>query len=231
MFLCNYSYSGSPEVLIRNPKNSSFVAGKKKKYYVVWEGHEPGIYDSWTECQIQIKNYSGARYKSYSSLNEAKQAFAGNYENAIERKAKKILPKDAHIEWESWSVDAACSGNPGVMEYRGVDTKTGTEIFRAGPYNGGTNNVGEFLALVHAIALLKQYNQPNLPIYSDSKIAMGWLRKKHCNTKLKQTPANQKIFELIRRAEQWLKNNPYENPILKWPTGNQGEIPADFGRK
>jgi ribonuclease HI len=116
------------------------------------------------------------------------------------------------------------------MEYRGVYTKTGKELFKQGPFQQGTNNIGEFLALVHGLAFLQQ-KKSNLPIYSDSKIAIGWVRKKKCNTKLKQNAKNKKLFELIGRAEDWLKKNTYPNKILKWETKDWGEIPADFGRK
>ena len=207
------------------------MSSKKKKFYVVWNGHEPGIYLSWSECQLQIKNFPGAKYKSFATRAEAESAFSGNYEDAIQRKEKTTLPSTAPVEWDSWSVDAACSGNPGIMEYRGVETRTSEEIFRIGPLKDGTNNVGEFLALVHALALLQRIGRPDYPVYSDSKIAIGWVKKKKCNTKLNRTRLNVQIFELIERAEKWLKTNSYRNPILKWPTEKWGEIPADFGRK
>jgi len=131
---------------------------------------------------------------------------------------------------ESLSVDAACSGNPGVMEYRGVWTATSEEVFRVGSFQQGTNNIGEFLALVHGLALCKR-DKINLPIYTDSVNAMIWVRKKKCGTKLARTPDNERLFNLIDRAEYWLRNNSYTTPILKWETREWGEIPADFGRK
>jgi len=127
-------------------------------------------------------------------------------------------------------VDAACSGNPGKMEYRGVCVATGEEIFHFGPLEGGTNNIGEFLGIVHALALLKQQNNA-IPVYSDSTNAIKWVKKKKCNTKLKPTNENKYLFELISRAEKWLTENDYPNPIIKWETDKWGEIPADFGRK
>jgi ribonuclease HI len=42
---------------------------------------------------------------------------------------------------------------------------------------------------------------------------------------------NQQLFELIERAEQWLKSNTFLTKIVKWETKVWGEIPADFGRK
>jgi len=208
--------------------------GKKKKYYVVWQGHTPGIYDNWADCQQQVKNYPDAKYKSFSSLEEAEDAYVGGFSPGKNKKpitARKATLIEEDIEWESLSVDAACSGNPGLMEYRGVDTKTGTEYFRIGPFKEGTNNIGEFLALVHALALLKKEGKDNLPIYSDSRIAMKWVANGKARTQVKPSKNNQKLLELIKRAEKWLANNTYQNPILKWETKEWGEIPADFGRK
>lgn len=128
------------------------------------------------------------------------------------------------------AVDAACSGNPGPMEYRGVYLRTGQEIFHYGPVHG-TNNIGEFLALVHGLALLKQKGLHTMPIYSDSVNAQIWVKKKKCKTTLARTPETEQLHQLIARAEAWLRNNTYQNPIIKWPTEEWGEIPADFGRK
>ncbi len=209
---------------------------KKKKYYVVWEGNTPGIYETWKSCELQIKGYPNAKYKGFPSLQLAKQAYNEGVANHIGMRSagkKKISSsfKSIDIILPSWSVDAACSGNPGLMEYQGVLTKDKTPIFHMGPFPHGTNNVGEFLALVHALALLKKENLGQVPIYSDSKIAMGWVVKKKCNTKLKRISKNEKLFTLIQRAETWLRTNKFSNPILKWKTKEWGEIPADFGRK
>ena len=209
---------------------------KKKKYYVVWVGVSPGIYDSWEACNLQIKGYPAAKYKSFKSKTEAEDAFSNHFSESIKKKTsskKNIedLEFSKEIVWKSMSVDAACSGNPGKMEYRGVDTKNKDEIFHLGPFDGGTNNVGEFLALVHGLAYLKKIGDDKLPIYSDSKIAIGWVAKKKSKTKLVKTSKNSILFKMIDRAEAWLKANTYKNPILKWETKRWGEIPADFGRK
>ncbi|MCB0528992.1 MAG: ribonuclease H family protein [Saprospiraceae bacterium] len=208
----------------------------KQKYYVVWEGHTPGIYSSWEAAKRQVDGYAQAKYKSFESRAEAEKAFKGNYWAFVKKDAASAapqgrIPRSAIIK-ESLSVDAACSGNPGDMEYRGVYTADGRELFRVGPLPDGTNNIGEFLAIVHGLATLKQQGHPAMPIYSDSKTAQGWVRKGKCNTKLEATGRNDRIFDLIGRpAEQWLAGNKITNPILKWETESWGEIPADFGRK
>jgi len=211
---------------------------KSSKFYVVWQGKKPGIYSSWSECQEQINGVKTALYKSFESKAEAEMAFAGKAEDYIQKKsASKPSPsgKSSKINnaviWDSISVDAAFSGNPGLMEYQGVDTKTRERIFHQGPFLMGTNNIGEFLAIVHALALYKQKGLHNRPIYSDSVTAMGWVKKKKANTKLEQNAKTAKLYELILRAENWLKQNTFNNPIIKWETEDWGEIPADFGRK
>lgn len=209
------------------------MAKKKQKYYVIWEGNQSGIFSDWKTCQKHIKGYPGAKYKSFESLALAEQAFAGSYFDAI-TPSKKKKPDPSLVEgypiWKSIAVDAACSGNPGLMEYQGVETSTGKRLFHLGPLAQGTNNIGEFLALVHGLAFLKQHKS-DLPIYTDSKIAMGWIKAKKCRTKVPPTKANAKIFELIARGEKWLRNNEWDTTILKWETKAWGEIPADFGRK
>lgn len=206
---------------------------KKKKYYVVWKGAKPGIYDTWKQCQSQVIGYPNARFKSFSTKAEAERAYSKPYVPPAKKSTLRRVAShsNAGIEWDSISVDAACSGNPGRMEYRGVKTQKKDEIFHVGPLQEGTNNVGEFLALVHALAMLNKKGDSKTPIYSDSKIAIGWVKRKKANTKLKRTHRNERIFDLMERAEAWLKVNTYKTRILKWETKRWGEIPADFGRK
>lgn len=212
---------------------------EKRKYYVVWVGYAPGIYESWEECKQQIENFSGARYKAFSSKESAIRAFRGdnNQESGMLGLVAKALvghqsaatSPPAYII-DSIAVDAACSGNPGKMEYRGVYVKTGQELFHFGPEPDGTNNIGEFLALVHGLVFLKK-NNSNLPLYSDSVNAISWVRQKKCKTKLERSLANDRIFRAIERAEEILRTTTFSTRILKWETKIWGEIPADFGRK
>ena len=209
---------------------------KPKKYYVVWFGNPTGIFDSWEKCKKAIDGVKGAQYKSFNSLAEAKIAYEKEYADykGVNTK-KKTLSKDelakiGEPNLYSIAVDAASSGNPGKMEYRGVDTQTGKQLFHKGPFAEGTNNIGEFLALVHGLAYLKNKNS-NRIIYSDSKIAIGWVKSKKCKTKLQPNRKNQALMELVTRAENWLKTNTFSTKILKWETAAWGEIPADFGRK
>ena len=130
----------------------------------------------------------------------------------------------------AWAVDAACSGNPGPMEYQCVDLQTGAQVFHFGPVQG-TNNIGEFLAIVHALALMEKQGIKDKVIYSDSYNAILWVKKKKCKTTLTRNSATEQLYQVIARAEQWLMTHNVTTPIIKWETKQWGEIPADFGRK
>lgn len=118
------------------------------------------------------------------------------------------------------AVDGSCIGNPGPAEYRGVDLRTGKQIF-SNNIGESTNNVAEFLAIVHALAYSQRENI-QCEIYSDSTTAIAWVKNRYANTKIRS--------ELVERAENWLRENEYNLP-LKWNTRAWGEIPADYGRK
>lgn len=208
---------------------------RKNTHYVVWVGNKPGIYSSWEECLKQVKGFPDAKYKGFPSRIAAERAYSIGYDhyknlspeqealfNVTENVPKPIYP--------SLAVDAAWNTATLEMEYRGVDCQTGKEIFRQGPFPDATNNIGEFLAIVHGLAHLNKLGS-DIPIYSDSRTAISWVRARHARTELKPTPRNKNLFELIGRAEIWLKQNTWKNAILKWETRVWGEIPADFGRK
>ncbi|MCF8234087.1 MAG: ribonuclease H family protein [Bacteroidales bacterium] len=206
-----------------------------KKFYVVWRGSKTGIFNDWKNCEQAIKGFAGALYKSFNNEEIAKYAYqigpGGNLWQKMTDKDYTALSKKMELPvLNSLSVDAACSGNPGIMEYRGVDTKSGIELFSQGPFEEGTVNIGEFLAIVHGLAQLKK-EKKSIPIYTDSMTAMKWVKEKHVNTRLERSSRNKQLFEFVGRAVMWLKSNSYSNKILKWDTGNWGEIPADYGRK
>lgn len=141
-----------------------------------------------------------------------------------------VLPLPQEVTADAWAVDAACSGNPGPMEYRAIDLATGQVVFHFGPVHG-TNNIGEFLAIVHALALMQQQGLFGKTVYSDSVNAMLWVQRRQCKTKLSRTPQTERLFSIIARAEAWLRTHQWRNPIVKWQTDRWGEVPADFGRK
>lgn len=215
------------------------------KYYVVFKGHNPGVYDNWDEVKQQTEGFPGAVFKGFPSSEDAAEAYR-KYCGVEDRNElfrllgsqpkynsgnNHVTPEEnPEVDWDAWAVDASCLGNPGKMEYRGVELKTGKILFQVGPFEDGTNNIGEYLALVHAMALMGQKGEYH-NIYSDSRIAIGWFHKKKHNSKLQATPRNAKLFELLARADTWVQTHSFPAKIRKWDTERWGEIPADFGRK
>jgi ribonuclease HI len=229
---------------------------KKQKYYVVWQGKHPGIYTDWDECKAQVQGVQGAQYKSFDTQAEAEAAIKLPYSSFVtsstsstsltsptNKTSKDILfiddegltairpdadPANVPV-LDALAVDAACSGNPGVMEYQGIYIPTRTRVFH---YKApkGTNNIGEFLAIVHGLSYLKKHHL-NQIIYSDSVNALSWVRQKVCKSKLPEDASTAELWDYVHRAENWLRTNSYTTEIRKWDTDHWGEIPADFGRK
>lgn len=224
---------------------------KKQKYYVVWQGKQPGIYTDWDTCREQVQGVQGAQYKGFDTLAEAEAAIKLPYGSVVrvenaERRAESgkstvlfvdndgmtAIRPDAQPPLpvlDALAVDAACSGNPGIMEYQGIYIPTRTRVFH---YQApkGTNNIGEFLAIVHGLSYLKKHHLDQI-IYSDSVNAMSWVRQKVCKSKLPDDASTAELWDFVHRAEQWLRSNTYTTEIRKWDTDRWGEIPADFGRK
>ena len=227
-----------------------------KRFYVVWVGREPGVYTDLNDALDQVDDYPGASFKSYASSAEATEAFRRGMRKSEKKElgnllagsqqvaAKQLEAQRANlpagrkadymsfpeIDLNGWAVDAACSGNPGKMEYRGVELMTGRELFRVGPFEKSTNNIGEFLAIVHALALQQQLGESHT-IYSDSKTGMAWVRDRKVKTQLPRNGKTEKSFKMMERALSWLNTHSYSCKILKWDTEKWGEVPADFGRK
>ena len=213
---------------------------------MVWVGRNPGIYMDLNDALEQIDDYPGASFKSYDNPEEAAIAFRkGNVRtesreigNLLLNAQRKNMPttgkKDymsiPEIDLDGWAVDAACAGNPGKMEYRGVELMSGRELFRVGPFEQSTNNIGEFLAIVHALSLMFKLGEKHT-IYSDSKTGMAWVRNRKVKTQLERNAKTEKSFQLMERALSWLNTHNVDVKIRKWETDRWGEIPADFGRK
>lgn len=212
---------------------------QKRKFYVVWNGHHTGVFDSWAECKLQVEGYPNARYKGFPTQEDAIAAYRGDPAEqaqlitAIARHAEEHVNYEAFpdIVADSIAVDGACAGNPGMMEYRGVDVMTGAELFHVGPLPGGTNNIAEYLALVHAIAWLQQRGLDRVTIYTDSVTGLAWLRHRGARTTITPNAGNAQVMAVLARADAWIRSHTYSNPVIKWRTDEWGEIPADFGRK
>ena len=220
---CNYFL----EPYKRKSFRCSLLKMASKKRYVVWKGVEKGIFTSRDEVKSLVVGFPDAKYKSFPSPEQAQEARIQGRE-VYYQPAKKWNEKALPFEKKSIAVDAACSSATGVMEYQGIDLVSWVKIFSFS-HPEGTSNIGEFLALVHGLVYLKE-NKSDYALYSDSRVALKWVREKRCNTSYSLDPQSA-LFALIKRAEFWLEKQTYHTQILKRNTEEWWEIPADFGRK
>ena len=115
-----------------------------------------------------------------------------------------VLPLPMEVTANAWAVDAACSGNPGPMEYQAIDLATGAQVFHFGPMHG-TNNIGEFLAIVHALALLDRQGITGKTILLRNRInpaCLGGVRLDYDGQRLDGTVKNRldRLGELLNNT-------------------------------
>lgn len=197
------------------------------KFYAVLVGNKTGVFNSWVECEAQVKGFKGALYKSYPTKELAQAAIAEYSERS--NNVSTGLSTD-YIK-DSLSVDAACSNNPGEMEYQCVNTATSEQVFASKVFPVGTNNIGEFLAVADALKYLHENDDHTTPIYSDSVSAIAWVRDRKVNSNLPRNNDTEELWDAIDHAIAWLNNHEYQNKVLKWNTEAWGESKADYGRK
>lgn len=183
--------------------------------------------DSPQKLFKMMEGYMGKEYVVVvePEIKEGKKGFQG-----YKIEAYKEKDRGYPFEVNSISVDASSLNNPGVTEYQGVDTGTGEKLFVSKKYKEGTNNIGEFLALVEAMKYLEDKGL-DIPIYTDSLTAVAWVRKHKINTGLKVTDNTKELFEDVDKAVEYLKRTKRKADIRKWNTKKWGESKADFGRK
>lgn len=208
----------------------------KKGFYVVWKGRKPGIYKTWEDCSEQVFKFEDGKYKKFDTYEDAVFAFhhpeqfliaQKSFKNTQSSYQKNIIATPS----EGICVDGAYSSATKIGEYQGIDLKNNQQVFHRGDFEESSNNLMEFLAIVHALAFCKQNNLPTLPIYSDSRTAIQWVKNKRTASTIPRSENNKRTFHFIDKAIIWLQQNDFSNPILKWETEQWGENPADFGRK
>jgi len=169
-----------------------------KKFYVVWQGRETGIFTDWSTCKKQIEKFAGARYKSFKTLGEAESAFSGH---SVTTSSVKKKPTRQTVKTYTASeiavmdldtkifTDGGCEPNPG-------EAGSGVAVYRNdkvdelwyGLYNPkGTNNTAELNALHQALIMAKDEikKEKSVAIFCDSKYsiqcvtqwAVGWEKK------------------------------------------------------
>ncbi|MDY6989900.1 MAG: ribonuclease H family protein [Thermodesulfobacteriota bacterium] len=160
-----------------------------KKFYVVWVGRETGVFTTWSSCKRSVDKFSGARYKSFPTLAEAKAAFGSGPPGMSSRPsgrkkskgtvvAKSMAASHAMADFDvAIYCDGGCNPNPGKAG-------SGTVVYRAGKltelwyglyHPKGTNNTAELNALHQSLLIAERAltETKRVVIYGDSMYAIN----------------------------------------------------------
>lgn len=151
------------------------------KFYAVKKGKIPGVYDNWEDCKKMVDGYPGAVYKSFKTLEEARD-FAGTETGHIQKKrasktenALKNTEKDINFTEEpeiyafvdgSYNIATKVYGYGGFLIYNGqkeVLQGSGTEEEMASM----RNVAGEILGSMAAVKRAVELGLPEIVIYYD----------------------------------------------------------------
>lgn len=144
----------------------------KKKYYAVKKGRTTGIFNEWSECEEQIKGFSGAEYCGFSTKKEA-LVYLGIEE---EEEKRELPPKDTLFSYVdgSYNIETKAYGYGIVLlfpdgkieEMSGSDNKESVASMR----NVAGELKGAFLSMQYAV----NNHYKNLTIYHDYEGISKW---------------------------------------------------------
>jgi len=199
-----------------------------QSYYVVWQGHAPGIYQKWPDCRKQIENYPEPRYKKFESLDEANHAYRKGIEHYRKRKSgpQKMSRRAPKFRRDSLLVHTKVQGES--MQINATYLKNNQKIFFV-DFQRGNPEIGQFLATVKALKLLRK-RSPTMPVYVPSLKVLNAINHKflydpYLGQRHIHDPWHEKLRECMFAAINWLKRNDYQNPVLHWNSTYWGEPP------
>lgn len=160
-----------------------------KKYYAVRIGKTPGIYFTWDDCKAVTDGYPGAKYKSFTSLEEAEAFVKGEAEsNSDERENLQMKILGDTTDKNYAFVDGSYNVATGVYGYGGFLISQGQKYVLQGSGNeeemaSMRNVAGEILGSMAAIEKAMELGLKKIDVYYDymgiEKWATGeWKRNK-----------------------------------------------------
>uniref|UniRef100_A0A6C0EL83 Ribonuclease H n=1 Tax=viral metagenome TaxID=1070528 RepID=A0A6C0EL83_9ZZZZ len=148
--------------------------------YSVYKGYKPGIYNSWDECKKQINGYSGAKFKKFDNILDAKE-FLKHGETNVSHIDKYIKNEQGENPPSNNGIcvytDGGCYGNGNIISYGGYgiyfgdnDSRNVSKLIKG----SCTNNICELNAILEVLDILKSEMDKNIEIhiYSDSEYSI-----------------------------------------------------------
>lgn len=142
----------------------------KKKFYAVKKGKCVGIYNTWDECKSQVNGFSGAEYKSFLTIDEAKEYVYGKKEIVIKDESNLV---EAYVDG-SYEHCIREYGSGVVILKNGEVQKTYSEKGNEESLVTMRNVAGEIEAAKLAMSYCLDNNIENLILYFDYEGIEKW---------------------------------------------------------
>ncbi|WP_300627248.1 ribonuclease H family protein [uncultured Thomasclavelia sp.] len=137
------------------------------KYYAVKKGHKRGIYTSWDECKKQVEKFSGAIYKSFTSLEDAKNFIKLEEEKIVDYGLIAYVDGSYNIKTKEYGYGCILiEGQKVIKELSGKGDKEALVSMR--------NVAGEILGSLAAMKFALENGYPGVCIYYDYEGIEKW---------------------------------------------------------
>ena len=195
---------------------NSDMGGTKRKYYAVGKGKNPGMYESWSCCEGQVKGFPGNQYKGFPTKEDASDYLQEHgivvddvtvgeetiLETDNKKKKKSEETRHAVVHQARLEFDGASKKNPGPSGFGAVifDDETNTVVKEITGYLGdhGTNNQAEYAGLVAGLYACKEMGVRDLKVKGDSKLVINQVLNKWQVKNEELQRYHRKAIDLIR---------------------------------
>ncbi len=170
-----------------------------KKFYVVRKGKTPGIYENWADCKAQVDGFSGADFKSFLTLEEAKVYYGHSTDGNPEKLDIEALDEISAIAY----VDGSYNVSTKEFSYGVVFIAKGKEIeFSQKGENEELalmrNVAGEIKGAEAAMRYALENQYKKLTIYHDYEGISKWCQGAW-KTNKEGTIAYKRYYDSIKR--------------------------------
>ena len=188
-----------------------------KPYYVVWQGHRPGVYDTWTECKAQITGFDRPQYKKFSTRYQAFHAYqkGSSYRENLRASDLPVFEKKSIL------INASTDTQRNLTSYYGLYLNSNRRMF-SNTISSADKRIGLFLAAVKALSILHKH-RTLLPVYTESLEIISAVKDKRF-VALNPQAESAKVNLYVRVALAWLEKHP-PPPLLHWNAAYWGELP------
>lgn len=155
------------------------MAAKSGKVYAVRKGRKTGIFNSWDECQIQVKGYQGAEFSSFKTVDEALLYLKIQEKKDINIESNEHVDSDNDIvayvdgSYDDIKKEYSCGVVLFINGEKKMLSRKDNDAESVSMRNVAGEIMGSMMAMKYAIDNKKQQNR-RLTIYHDYEGISKW---------------------------------------------------------